>query len=169
MSKWFNPLYWKVTINQNDWNPFLSFVFQNDWLQNHCWLWVKSTTPFVRFVSALLPASLLPYWCRVCHICAFIFEDIVALLDAETNKWVQKLVCGRDQDIRNDQVKFAAKNIKVKYMYNACKLSVKRGVTFCVVLYRNRWPVNLILHFAESHIGIYIRYKYFAWKLFNQM
>ena len=94
------------------------------------------------YVLLVLCCQLVAILARVCHICAFIFEDIVTLLDAVTNKWVRKLVCGPDQDIRNDQVKFAAKNINAKYMYNACKLSVKRGVTFCVVLYRNRWPVN---------------------------
>ena len=57
MSKWCNPLYWKVTNIKNDWTPFLSFVFHNDWLQNHCWRLVRSMTPtFVVVVSVLLPS-----------------------------------------------------------------------------------------------------------------
>ena len=37
---------------KNDWNPFLSFVFHIDWLQNHCRLSLKSMTPnFVAVVS----------------------------------------------------------------------------------------------------------------------
>ena len=31
--------------------------------------------------------------------------------------------------------------------------------TFGVVLYRNLWPINFILHFAELHIGSSIRYE----------
>ena len=54
MTKWCTPLYLEVTDNQR--NPFLSFVFHNDWLQNHCWLSVRSMTPnFVVVVSVLLP------------------------------------------------------------------------------------------------------------------
>ena len=46
---------------------FLSFIFHNDWLQNHCWLSVKSTTPnFVVVFNVLLSffchiGSSLPY------------------------------------------------------------------------------------------------------------
>ena len=45
------------------------------------------------------------------------------------------------------------KNKNAKFF--ACELWVKRVCTFCVVhvLYRNQWPVNFILHFAELHIG----------------
>ena len=38
-------------------------------------------------------------------------------------------------------------------IFFACKLWVKRVCTFGVVLYRNQWPVNFILHFAKLHIG----------------
>ena len=31
--------------------------------------------------------------------------------------------------------------------------------TFGVVLYRNQWPVNFILHFGELHSDSSIRYK----------
>ena len=61
-------------------------------------------------------------------------EDIVALLGAMTDKWVRKRVCGRNLKITNDQVKFATKNIKAKFI--ACDFSVKRVVTFSVVLYQ---------------------------------
>ena len=44
-------------------------------------------------------------------------------------------------------------------IFFACKLWVKRVCTFGVVLYRNQWPVNFILHFAKLHIGSSIRYE----------
>ena len=43
--------------------------------------------------------------------------------------------------------------IKYKSLFFACELSAKRFVTFGVVLYRNVWPINFILHFAELQIG----------------
>ena len=51
----------------------------------------------------------------------------------------------------NGQVQFAAQNIKAICI--ACELSVKIVDTFGVVLYRNQWPVNFILHFAKLTIG----------------
>ena len=53
-----------------------------------------------------------------------------------TDKWVCKLRCGRNKIISNDQVKPSAKSIKANFI--ACELSVKRVVTFSVVLYRNQ-------------------------------
>ena len=47
--------------------------------------------------------------------------------------------------------------MKMLFMF-ACEVWVKRVGTFYVVLYRNQWPVNSILHFAELHIGRSIRY-----------
>ena len=50
-------------------NPFLSFVFQNDCLQNHCWLSLNCTEPnFVAVVGVLLPicgqiCQGMPYMC----------------------------------------------------------------------------------------------------------
>ena len=41
----------------------------------------------------------------------------------------------------------------------ACELWVERVGTFCVILYRNQWPVNFILHFSEFHSDSSIRYK----------
>ena len=66
---------------KNDWNPFLSFVFHNDWLQNHCWLSFKSMPPnFVAVVGVLIAMC--------CHIvlgmpylCIFA-EEVVTLLGA---------------------------------------------------------------------------------------
>ena len=64
------------------------------------------------------------------------------------------------------------KNKNAKYF--ACELWVKRDGTFGVVLYRDQWPVNFILHFAELHIGSSIRYentlfkKYFFQMLYSQ-
>ena len=68
-------------------NHFLSFVFLNDWLQNHCWLSVRSMTPnFVAVVSVLLPICFqiglgMPYMC-------IFFEEVVMLLCAITDKLV---------------------------------------------------------------------------------
>ena len=56
----------------------------------------------------------------------------------------------------NDQVKVAAQNLNSKCF--ACELWVKRVGTFGVVLNRNQWSVNFILHSAELHIGSSIRY-----------
>ena len=72
---------------KTDCDRFLSFVFHNDWLQNHCWLLVKCITPnFVVVVSVLLPIC--------CHIgsgvpylCIYV-ENVVVLLGAMTDKWV---------------------------------------------------------------------------------
>ena len=49
---------------------------------------------------------------------------------------VNTITCGRNQNISNDQVKVAAKNIKAKIF--ACEIWVKRVGTFDVVLYRNQ-------------------------------
>ena len=48
---------------------------------------------------------------------------------------------------------------KYKAICIACELSVKIVDTFGVVLYRNQWPVNFILHFAKLTIGSSIEYK----------
>ena len=60
---------------KHDLNPFLSFVFHNDRLQNHRWLSVKSmTSNFVVVVSALLPIFVI--LAGVCHICAFLSKKL---------------------------------------------------------------------------------------------
>ena len=86
--------------------------------------------------------------------CIFV-EEVVTFLGAITDKLVWTLVCGRNLNIRNDQVKVAAKNINAKIF--ACKLWVKRVGTFGVVLYRNKWPLKFFLHVTELHIGSSIR------------
>ena len=48
----------------------------------------------------------------------------------------ERLDCGRNNNISNDQVKVAAKNINAKMF--ACDPWVKRIDTFGVVLYRNQ-------------------------------
>ena len=53
--------------------------------------------------------------------------------------------------------KVVAKNKNAKMF--ACELWVKRVGIFGVVLYRNQWPVNFILHFAKLHIDGSIRYE----------
>ena len=65
---------------------FLSFVFHNDWLQNHCWLSLKSMTPnFVAVVSVLLPIC-----GQICqgmpYMCIFV-EEVVQFLGTMTEKW----------------------------------------------------------------------------------
>ena len=56
MTKWCNPLYWKVTSIQKWLKPIFIVVFHNCWLQNHCWHSAKGMTHnFVVFVSVLLP------------------------------------------------------------------------------------------------------------------
>ena len=66
---------------------FLSFVFNNDWLQNHCWLSVKSMTlNFVVVVSVLLPICCPIGW-GMPYLCIF-DEEVVTLLGAITDKWV---------------------------------------------------------------------------------
>ena len=50
-----------------------------------------------------------------------------------TDKCVEKLVCGRNYKLSNDQVKFATTNIKEKNI--VCDFPVKRVVTFGEVLY----------------------------------
>ena len=80
---------------RNDYNPLLSFVFHNNWFQNHCWLSLKSiATNFVVVVSVLQPicchiGSRMPY------LCIFV-EEVVPLSGAITDKWVLTLVCGRN-------------------------------------------------------------------------
>ena len=80
---------------KNDWNPFLSFVFHNDWLQNHPWLSLKSMTPnFEAVVSVLLPIC-----GQICqgmpYMCIFV-EEVIHFLGTMTEKWVWTLVCGRN-------------------------------------------------------------------------
>ena len=51
----------------------------------------------------------------------------------------------------------AAKILSAKFL--ASELWVERVSTSGVVLYRNQWPVDFILHFGELHSKSSIRYK----------
>ena len=73
-----------LTMNETH---FLSFVFHNDWLQNHCWLSVKSMAPnFVVVVSILLPICCHIGW-GMPYLCIFV-DEVVTLLGAITYKWM---------------------------------------------------------------------------------
>ena len=80
---------------KNDCNPFLLFVFHNNWLQNHCWLSLKSIAPnFVVVISVLQPICShiglgMPY------LCIFV-KEVVPLSGAIADKWVLTLVCGQN-------------------------------------------------------------------------
>ena len=72
------------------------------------------TPNIVAVVNILLPIC--------CHIGSgmpnlrIFVEDIAAFLGATTGKWARNLVCGWNKKLRNDQAKFATKNIKAKFI-----------------------------------------------------
>ena len=80
---------------KNDWNPFLSFVFHNDWLQNHRWFSLQNTAPnFEAVVCVLL--QICDQICRgMPYPCIFV-EEIVPLLGAMTDTVVLTFVRGRN-------------------------------------------------------------------------
>ena len=120
---------------KNDWNPFLSIVFHNDWLQNHHRFSLRKMAPnFEAVVSVLL--QICGQLCRgMPYPCIFV-EEVVPLLGAMTNKLVLTFVCDRNKNISNDLVKVATKIESAKFF--ACELWVERVGTFGVVLYRNQ-------------------------------
>ena len=80
---------------KNDWNPFSSFVFHNDWLQNLCWLSSKGMAPnFVVVVCVLLPICCHIGW-GMPYLCIFV-EEVVMFLGAIIDKWVWTLVYGQN-------------------------------------------------------------------------
>ena len=81
------------------------------------------------------------------YMCIFV-EEVVTILGTLTDKWVWTFVCGQNKNISNGQVMVAAKNINA--ISFACELWVKRVGTLGVVLYRNQFPENFILH-STSH------------------
>ena len=93
----------------------------------------------------------------VCRTCAFLSKKLSRDLVHLLINGLEHLSVVRIKSISNDQVKVAAKNKNAKFF--ACELRVKRVGIFDVVLYRSQWPVNFIFHFAELHIGSYIRYE----------
>ena len=54
-------------------------------------------------------------------------QDVAVLLGAMTDKWMWKLICGRNEKKSNDEVKFTTKNIKAKLI--ACDFLVTGIVT----------------------------------------
>ena len=84
MSKWWNLYTEKSQAFKNDWNPFLSSVSHNGWLQNHCWLPAIGMTPyFVIFICVLLQICCHIGW-DMPYLCIFV-EEFVTLLDAITD------------------------------------------------------------------------------------
>ena len=80
---------------KNDWNPFLSFVFDNDWLQNHRWFSLQKFAPnFDAVFSVLLQICSRVYW-GMPYLCIFV-EEVAPLLGAMTDKLVLTFVCGRN-------------------------------------------------------------------------
>ena len=73
----------------------LSFVFHNDWLQNHRWFSLKKMAPnFEAVVSVLLQICGQICW-GMPYQCIFI-EEVVPLLGAMTDKLVLAFVGGRN-------------------------------------------------------------------------
>ena len=133
MSNWCNPLYWKV-INIKKWlKPILLFVFCNDWLQNHCWLSIKSMTPNVLVVVRLY-FPFVAILAGICHICAFCHV-------IRSNHWWKGVNTRLWSELEHKEWhgKCCSKNIKA--IVFACELWVKRIGTFGVVLRRNQWPI----------------------------
>ena len=80
---------------KNDWNPFLSFVSHNDYLQNHRRFSLRKMAPnFEAVVSVLL--QICGQLCRgMPYPCIFV-EEVVPLLGAMTDKLALTFVCGRN-------------------------------------------------------------------------
>ena len=49
------------------------------------------------------------------YLCIFV-EEVVTILGAITDKLVSTLVCGRNENMSNDQVKVSAKNISANFL-----------------------------------------------------
>ena len=77
---------------------------------------------FVLVASVLLPICCHIGW-GMPYLCIFV-KGVVTLFGAFTDKWVWTLVCGRNYNISNDQVKVEAKIKMLNYF--ACQLWVKR-------------------------------------------
>ena len=78
---------------KNDRNPFLSFVFNNDWLQNHRWFSLQKMAPNIEAVVSVL-LQICGQTCRgMPYPCIFV-EEVVPLFGAMTDKLVLTVVCG---------------------------------------------------------------------------
>ena len=129
---------------KNDWNPFLWFVFHNDWLQNHRWFSLRKMAPNFEAVFSVLLQICSQIYRGMPYLCIFV-EEVVPLLGPMTDKLVLTFVWGRNYNISNDLVKVAAKIESAKFF--ACELWVERVGTFGVVLYHNQWPENFNFSF----------------------
>ena len=74
---------------------FLSFVFHNDWLQNHCWFSIQKMAPYFEAVVSVF-LQICGHICRgMPYPCIFV-EEAVPLSGAVTDKLVVTFVCGRN-------------------------------------------------------------------------
>ena len=80
---------------KNDWNPFLSFEFHNDWLQNHRWFSLQNMAPNFEAVFSVLLQICSQIYRGMPYLCIF-DEEVVPLLEAMTDKSVLTFVCGRN-------------------------------------------------------------------------
>ena len=72
---------------KNDWNPFLSFVFHNDWLQNHRWFSIQKMAPNFEAVFSVLRQICSQIYRGMPYSCIFV-EEVVPLLGAMMDKLV---------------------------------------------------------------------------------
>ena len=62
----------------NYWNPFLAFVFYNDWLQNHRWVSLQNLEPNFEAVFSVLLQICSQIYRGVSYSCIFV-EEVVPL------------------------------------------------------------------------------------------
>ena len=80
---------------KNDWNPFLSFVFHNDLLQNHRWFSLQKTAPNFEAVVRFLLQICGPIYRGMPYPCIFV-EEVVPLLGAMSDKLMFFFVYGQN-------------------------------------------------------------------------
>ena len=80
---------------KNDWNPFLSFVFHNDWLQNHRWFSFQEMAPNFEAVFIVFLQTCSQIYRGMPYSCIFV-QEFVPLLGAMTDKLVLTFFCGRN-------------------------------------------------------------------------
>ena len=85
----------KSQMFKNDWNPFLSFVFHNDWLQNHPWFSLQKMASNFEAVFSVLLQICSQIYHGMPYSCIFV-EEVVPLLGAMTDKLVLTFFCGRN-------------------------------------------------------------------------
>ena len=72
---------------KNDWNPFLSFVFHNDWLQNHRWFSFQEMASNFEAVFIVFLQTCSQIYRGKPYSCIFT-QEFVPLLGAMTDKLV---------------------------------------------------------------------------------